>query len=315
MRTFFKFAYSCFFLVPFFGLSADARLDRLFEYDKQTCAEILQAADEADLWNHFLTGQVNLYFSQEAKLLASENCWLTAQNVLDLGSGNGMYLYRLSEEFNDKAYLGIDKQLSLVEQSNEELSRIGLEFREGDAEAEIEGCKGQFDVILYRCTLPHLKNPKLSLEHAYQYLKQDGCVIIIDLFDPASSSSHRIASLEDAFLQLKERNQREGTGNRRISIEILEELQQSKGPLAGLYQVIRTSLDVHGNRLEKGIRFESEQDRKRVFNHGLLLLDVLNKRYGIPVDFLKAHEELEVYLKDDHSWRSPGMHFLILKKI
>ncbi len=315
MRTFFNFVRHCYFLFPFFGLSADARLDRLFEYDKQICTEILQTADEADLWNHFLTGQVGLYFSQEAKLLASEKCWLTAQNVLDLGSGNGMYLYRLSEAFKDKAYLGIEKQLSLVKQSDEEFGGIGLEFREGDVEAEIEGCKGQFDAILYRCTLLHLKNPKLSLEHAYQYLKQDGCVIIIDSFDPASRSSHRIPSVEDAFLRLNERNEREGTGNRRISIEILEELQQGKGPLAGLFQVIRTSLDAHGNRLEKGIRFESEQDRKRVFNHGLLLLAVLNKRHGIPVDFLKAYEELQVYLKDDHSWRSPGVHFLILKKI
>ena len=95
MKNFFNFFSWCFFSFPFFSLSADARLDHLYKYDKQTCAEILQAVDLSDLWDRFLTGQVHLYFSQEAELFASEKCWITAQSVLDLGSGNGMYLYRL----------------------------------------------------------------------------------------------------------------------------------------------------------------------------------------------------------------------------
>ena len=44
MSNFIKL-FCLFFLFPLLGLKADARLDRLAEYDQQTCAEVLQAAD------------------------------------------------------------------------------------------------------------------------------------------------------------------------------------------------------------------------------------------------------------------------------
>lgn len=199
------------FLLPFFSLRAEARLDRLIDYDQQTCAEILQAADLSDLWNYFLKGQADLFFSHEAELLANEKGWTTAQTVLELGSGNGAYLSKLSEVFKDKTYLGVEKQSSFVAQSNAQFGRSGLIFAEGDAEEENELYKNQFDAVIFRLTLQHLKNPKFALQLAHQYLKQEG--------------------------------------------------------------------------------------------------------YDVSVDFSRAYEELQIYLEDQESWISPGMHFLVLKKI
>lgn len=303
------------FFIPWFGLGAEMHLDKLIEYDQYTCAEVLQKADLSDLWNSFLMGQADLYFSQEAEHLSNEKGWIMSQNILELGSGNGAYLYRLSEVFKDKKYLGVEKQYSLVTQSNAQYSRNGLSFAEGDAEQENEQFNNQFDAILFRLSLQHLQNPKFALQLAYQYLKKDGYIIIIDSYDPAKKSSHEIPSMEDASRQHNERNRTTLKGNRRITIEILEDLQNKSCPLSNLYEVARTSLDTQGNRLEKGIRFESEQDRKRYFNHALLFLGLLSKGYGISVNFSKAYEELQVFLKDENAWICPGMHFLVLKKI
>ena len=304
-----------FFLIPWFGLGAKMHLDKLLEYDTSTCAKILQEADLSDLWNYFLKGQADLFFSQEAEFLADEKGWTRAQNVLELGSGNGAYLYHLSEVFQDKQYWGVEKQPKLVTQSNAQYGRLGLIFEEGDAEQENEQFKDQFNAILFRLTLQHLKNPKLALQIAHKYLKKDGYIIIIDSYDPSKCSSHKIRSMEEASLQHNELNKANLKGNRRITIEILEDLQNDSSLLSTLYQATRTSLDLNGNRLEKGIRFESEQDRMQYFNHALLFLGILNKGYGILVDFSKAYNELQVYLKDEKAWISPGIHLLVLKKI
>lgn len=314
MRIFFK-SFSLFLLFPLLCLRAELHLDRLVEYDQHTCAEALQAAELPDLWNYFLKGQADLYFGQEAEWLSQQDSWIKARTVLELGSGNGAYLSRLSEMFKEKTYLGLEKQPAFVEKSNAQFGRSGLTFIEADAEIEYENYRNQFDVVLYRLTLQHLKNPKLSLQLAHQYLKHDGYIIIIDSYDLAKSSSHKMQLFEEASRQHNERNKSAFKGNRRITIEILEELQNKNGSLSGLYEVVHTSLDVQGNRLEKGIRFENEQDRKRYFNHALLFLSILRKGYEVPIDLLEAHNELQVYLKDQKSWVCPGMHLLVLKKI
>lgn len=312
MSHFFKFLCWAFILI---GIRVDAHLDRLVEYDEQRCSELLQTATLQELWDAFLTGQANLYFDPEAKWLSQERGWTKAQSILELGSGNGAYLSRLSESFKEKIFLGIEKLAPFVEKSNAQFGRPGLAFIEGDAEIPYEQYKNQFDAILYRLTLQHLKNPKTSLKVAHQYLKNNGYVFIIDAYDPAKISSHTIHSFEEASRLHNERNRAALKGNRRITIEILEELNDENSSLSHLYEVVHTSLDVQGHRLEKGIRFESEQDRKRYFNHALLFLSILKKSYEVPVDLAEAYRELRVYLEDDQSWICPGLHLLVLRKI
>jgi len=93
MSVFFKF-FGWFFMLPLFGLRAESHLDRLVEYDKETCIEVLQTATLSELWNYFLKNQTELYFSHEAEWLSQKDCWAKAQNILELGSGNGTYLHQ-----------------------------------------------------------------------------------------------------------------------------------------------------------------------------------------------------------------------------
>ncbi len=302
------------FLALSLPLGATVSLDHLDEDDKQTSLELLETADLDSLWDNFLSVQTELYFTQEADLIEGQKFWQKAENVLELGSGNGAYLHKLSARFQDKNYLGIEKQSKPVSQSEQNFSGSKLKFREGDAEVTSEDLKDQFDVVLFRLTLQHLRNPRLALEHAYTYLKDGGHVVIIDAYDAARTTSHPIATLEEASRQHNEKNKKEEKGNRRITMEVLGELKKGAGPLSKLYEVVFTNLNEQGLVLKNVVKFENKQEMKLYFTLSLLYLGILHYGWGIPVDFPKAYEELQVMLEDEQAWTCPGMHFLILKK-
>lgn len=296
-------------------LQAGANLERLLDYDQETYLEELSKAAICDVWNAFLNVQSNLYFGKEVDLIARNNFWQTARNVLDIGSGNGIYLNKLATKFVDKNYLGIEKQPHLVEQANKQFGRFGLAFREGDAEIYNKEQAGLFDVVSFCVSLQHLQNPRVALEHAYSYLAKQGHVIIIDAYDQGRKSSHVISTLEDASRQHNELNQKKNKGNRQITMELLRELQNKSSTLSELYEIAYTNLDIHGNSLGDEVKFESKLERELYVNLVILFLAILNKEWGIQVNYSKAYEELKIYLKDDASWVSSDTHILILRKI
>jgi SAM-dependent methyltransferase len=289
-------------------LGANMPLDYLEEYDKETCLGLLKTTDLADLWSSFLSLQTELYFPWEVELMTAQSFWQEAKNVLELGSGNGAYLHKLSTRFPGKDYVGVEIRPHYVEQAKQKFS--GLEFREGDVEVENEEYFGLFDVILFRLTLQHLKNPRPALQHAYKYLKSGGHVIIIESYDAARGSSHDIPSLEEALRQLNEQS-KESKCNRQITMEILTELQNGNG----LYKIAFTSLDVQGNPLRERTRLEGLRERKLYSNLALLFLHIINRGYGVSVDFPSAYEEVKSYLEDENAWVCPGFHYFILRKI
>lgn len=290
------------------------KLENLEKYDKETCLDILQKADLAALWDQFLKTQSALFFDQETNVIADEPWWIKAENILEMGSGNGVYLHKLLKKFGDKSYVGVEKQPQLVEQSKKIFNTSKLEFLEGDAEIEDRKFLGQFDVILFRLTLQHLNAPWLALEHAYKYLKQGGRIFIIDAYDPVRSSSCKLSSLEEASRKHNELNKKNARGNRLVTMEILNALYNSEGPLKGMYEVEFTNLDTKGELLKKVVVFEGESDRKLYFNQVLLYLAILDKSWQIPVDFSKAYDELKIYLEDKDAWIHPGTHYLVLRK-
>lgn len=295
-------------------LGAEMPLDRLVEYDKEACLNLLHGEDLSTLWSYFLKGQATLFYPCEAEFLNSEKGWIDSQNILELGCGNGAYLYNLSNVYEDKKFVGVEKNSLFVEQASAQHGRKGISFLEGDVEIENGALINKFDAVLFRIVLQHLNNPKNCLELTHTYLKRNGFIFIIDSYDPARSSSHEIPSLEEAFRQLHENNKGARNGNRFITIEILEDLQNPHSTLSKYFEVTRTNLDITGNRIEKGFLLNGEEDRKRLFNHTLLFLAILNKENRISLNLSKAYDELQTYLKDQKFWVCPGMHFLVLKK-
>lgn len=296
------------------GLSAEGSLRNLIEFDKATCLEQLENASKEQLWDAFLEGQARLFFDSEIQWIANQNWFDQAKTVLEIGSGNGVYLSKFAEKFQDKSFHGIELLPLSVRQSNEHFSREGLTFELGDAEVFNDELVDSSDIVLFRLTLQHLEHPILALNHAWQYLSPAGHVIIIDSCDLARISSHPIKEVETILQSISELQKESGKGNRKITLEILNILECKQSPLSELYEILFSNLDREGNHQQDSICLKGEHNRQLYFNHSLLFLKLLSLTYHIPVELGKAYDELIVYLEDENAWIIPGMHFLVLKR-
>lgn len=288
-------------------------LDNLLEQDKTTCLEMLQKIETTDLWDIFLKEQVTLFFEKEMEFLAaSGDWWSSANDILELGCGNGVFLNTLQNRFKDKHYLGMDKELGILDQAKLLVSEAShLNFVIGDAEIEDKTYRGQFDAVIFRLALLHLKNPRQALKNAYAYLKPGGHVIIMDACDTVRKSSHAIYELDQLF-EILNGNQYTSS-NRKISLEVLRELEGKQGFLPELFDVVFSNLNSEG-QLVYDMRFDGPENQRKGFNHHLLLLAVFHKRRGFPINFDKAYDELKTQALDPTSWFIPGFHYLVLKK-
>ena len=306
-----------FMVVCFLALSyaeATVPLSNLIETDKTTCLEELEKATDAQLWDVFLEGQSKLFFDSEFAWIAKGIWWQEAKNILEIGSGNGAYLYRLSQQFQDKMYKGVEKLSQPVKDANKRYACSNLIFEEGDAEVFDERLVNSVDIILFRLTLQHLKDSFIALKNAAYYLSSNGYIVIIDSYDKAKSSSHPISAVDEALELVAEVQKKAGKGNRKVTLELLQMLENKHSPLSEFYEVVSSNLDINGDVIGDCVCFQGERSRILYFNHGLLFLTLLHRTYHIPVDLNRAYDELQDYLHDENAWTSPGMHFLVLKK-
>ncbi|MCH9633396.1 MAG: hypothetical protein S4CHLAM7_01210 [Chlamydiae bacterium] len=91
-------------------------------------------------------------------------------------------------------------------------------------------------------------------------------------------------------------------------------IEMKSSPLAELFEVDYSNLDLDGNVIGDVVRFEGEKDKALFFNQNILFVELLHRTYQIPVDLNKTWNELQAYLIDENAWTSPGVHFLVLKK-
>lgn len=289
-------------------------LNNLIKNDKTTCLEELEKATDFELWDVFLEGQAKLFFDSEFKWIHKGPWWHKAQNILEIGSGGGAYLYQLSSQFKNKTFRGIEKLSPAVKKATEKYANAHLTFQEGDGEILNHQLSRWADIVLFRLTLQHLKNPATALINAATYLSAGGYVVIIDSYDQAKQTSHPITAIDEALERVAEAQKKEGKGSRKVTFELLEDLQNEKSTLNTLYEVASNNLDADGNVVGDVICFQGEKDRIRYFNHNLLFSTLLHRTYHVQVDLNKAYDELQDYLYDEKAWTSPGTHLLVLKK-
>lgn len=302
----------CLFMLSY--VEATVSLSNLIDADKTTCLEELEKATDTQLWDVFLEGQSRLFFDSEFAWISKGSWWQEAKNILEIGSGNGAYLYKLSQQFQDKEYKGIEILSQSVQDANERYALSNLTFQEGDAEIFDNKLVSSSDIILFRFTLQHLKDSFAALKNAAYYLSSNGYIVIIDSYDKAKSSSHPICAIDEALELVAEVQKKSGKGNRKITLELLQMIENKLSPLSDLYEVIYSNLDIKGNVIGDCVRFQGEKSRILYFNHNLLFLTLVQRTYGVPVDLNRAYDELQDYLNDLNAWSSPGMHFLVLKR-
>jgi SAM-dependent methyltransferase len=292
----------------------DMSLNNLIEYNKADCLGLLEKADTAELWDVFLEGQAKLFFDSEVQWFANADWWQSSKRILEIGCGNGAYIAKIADQFQGKKFLGIEKLPLSVAQAQERNSRDNVTFREGDAEVFEPQLIDSADIILFRLVLQHLNDPVIALKEAARYLSTNGHVLIIDAYDKARRTSHPITAIDEALALAAESQLKNRSGNRRITLDLLQTFEDGKSPLSGLYEVVFSNLDAKGNIFCGGIQSKGKRAREIYFNYGLLFLTLVHRTYQVPVNLDKAYEELKSYREDKEAWSSMGMHLLVLKK-
>ncbi|MBA3237362.1 MAG: methyltransferase domain-containing protein [Parachlamydiaceae bacterium] len=304
----------CFLTLSVSPLASEESLKNLIKYDKAICLERLEKATNEELWDAFLEGQAELFFEPEFQWIANQGWWKDVKSILEIGSGNGAYLSTLADHFPEKTFYGVEKVSLSVKHANERYARDRIVFTEGDAEIFNEQLVNSFEGVLFRLTLQHLKNPLLALQNTWHYLQSNGYVLIIDSCDSAKKTSHPITTIDVALKLVAESQRNKGIGNRKITLEMLQMLENEQSHLSDLYEIVSSNLDVTGKFLHENTRLEGEQSRKLYFNHNLLFLALLHRTYHVQIDLDKAYNELKEYLEDENAWTVLGMHYLVIKK-
>ena len=132
--------------------------------------------DLGTLWDRLLTLQAEVALGSELPALFTDPAWHRARTVIDLGTGNGVFLRGVADRFPDKSYLGIDASGYLIEAARNS-TRVGrVEFRRGD----ILETRGRYDYALLRLVVRHVTNHAGLVGLLERILPEGGVALVFD---------------------------------------------------------------------------------------------------------------------------------------
>lgn len=281
--------------------------------DKDSCLQQLEEATDTELWDVFLQSQATLFFDSEVAWVGEQEWWHNAQNVLELGSGNGAYLAQLANRYPEKNYQGVDIIPELSQKANAQYGQSNLHFHSGDAQVYQADLEGSADVVLFRYTLQHLADPTAALNEAAKYLSKNGHIVILDAYDSAHQTNHPNPLIDDVMARVMEQQQQGGYGNRQITSQLLQSFQLDTGLLSDIYKVIFSSIDAKGNFVIP-VWFVDKLKAIPYVKHTLMMLALVKRVYHVAVEMGAIFDELKRYLEDPNAWSAPGVHCLVLEK-
>ena len=158
------------------------------------------------IWNELNIYQTDFCLPQELCLYYSSPAWLAADSVLDIGTGNGYYLNKLSNNFPDKKYLGIDHVANYIYLAKKHYSAQNLSFQVDS----LEDVNGSFDFVIMRLLLQHLTNAESSLDRVAKITKPGAYCLIIDSVDQSRFFYPQLPEFTAFFEQFIEETTQQG---------------------------------------------------------------------------------------------------------
>lgn len=138
--------------------------------------------DEArltEMWDDLQCLQTDLYIGHELPLYYLSAEWQKASRVVDLGTGNGCYLYHVSRRFPNKQYFGVDKYAALVE-----IGKGRYVDRQVDLiVSDIFDVKDTYEFALLRFVVQHINRTQDLVAKLMDIVSCGGSVLIIDTVD------------------------------------------------------------------------------------------------------------------------------------
>ena len=136
--------------------------------------------DISFLWDKLFTTQIDVGFPVEVPYLYRSSHWDSAKRVIDLGTGNGHFLLRISKLFPKKKYVGVDKSRKFIDFAGRASSREKITFICQDI---FKIRQNSFDYAIMRALVQHMDDYDTLLAKVGKILQPHGAVLVIELSD------------------------------------------------------------------------------------------------------------------------------------
>jgi len=101
-----------------------------------------------------------------------------AQNVLDIGSADGVFSHVIAEAVHAKTLTGVEVLRSSVSWANERWKETIMKFQVGDAHV-LQFSDGTFDAAFCLEMLEHVESPEVVLREMKRVVKKGGYVVLL----------------------------------------------------------------------------------------------------------------------------------------
>ena len=250
-------------------------------------------------WDNLLETQTEILLPFELRYFFGSDNFTQANKLLEVGCGNGYYLSELRKFFKEKEFTGIDISSELIQLAKESSPKYPIQFIESDF-FEFDTSE-QFDLILMRLTVQHMKTLEDIFSKASGLLKEAGTLIILE---PEPKGLVNIPSTPK-FEELLEH----------INISS-EKLNKNRSKLDQLDDIL---CDIDGWELNEVelylVPHIGPFHNSKLLQMFLLWIDIIENAKAFQFDFDKVRSELEEWGKLDVAYSQLGMKIYSLKKV
>ncbi len=242
-------------------------------------------------WDKLLEIQVELFLPFELNFFLSNTDWEKATSILDVGCGNGYYLSRLQNFFNEKHYTGIDispelSDIALTRYTNKDILFEQADFLNYRPE-------NKFDIIIMRLIVQHMGDFPQLLRQASSLLNANGSLIIIE---PDLDGFINIPATPMFSCLLREYG------------IFTEKTQKNRTILSNINQSIEGIPDWEiTNQTIMAVPRTGPLNNTKFLEMYLLWIDIIERSSVIQFPFSKARKELDKWSKNASTFSQIGI--------
>lgn len=152
-----------------------------------------------ELKAHLVSYRKHLWSEEQIERIAKWAKFEPGKAVLDVGCGLGYLGFIFSSYFKGGSYQGIDISTKLLEDADENFSKMDLDiyyqFEEGDC-YKLKYDDNSFDLVMCQTVLMHLEFPQKALNEMFRVLKPGGTMLCLE---PDNSTSEIKESYSSVF--------------------------------------------------------------------------------------------------------------------
>ncbi len=249
------------------------------------------------IWNLLHRLQTDFSLPQELTIYHTCTAWLTAKNVLDIGTGNGYYLSQLAARFPEKRFIGIDFSEELIDVANQESNADNVEFFVD----RLETISGNYDFAMLRLVLQHLPNAATALPRLAEFVVPDGHCLIIDAVDKLRYFEPALPEFMDFFQKFIAATQHKG-----LDRNVVETINPAIAASPHWQLEREWTLTIPSTWPQNMEKFKATY---------LNVLDLTEQENMVDCDFAAVKDAWNDWAKNPSAYAQVGLKVLLLKRL